>query len=80
MKKLYKVWQSVNSGYDTYDSFVCCAESTEEARAMNPADTNDTDYTGRCWTNDLSEVNVVEIGTANDGVEKGLIVESFNAG
>ena len=80
MKKLYRVWQSVNQEYDTYDSFVCCAEGAEEARVMNPTGNIDEDYIGRCWTNDLSEVHVVEIGTANDWIEKGIILASFNAG
>ena len=33
---LYLVGQDVNSGYDTFDAMVVCAESEEEARKLNP--------------------------------------------
>lgn len=33
---LYKVEQSDNRDYDTYDSFVCAAENEEQARRMHP--------------------------------------------
>lgn len=36
-KKLYKISQSINSGYDTYDSAVVCAESEQDARNIHPS-------------------------------------------
>jgi hypothetical protein len=51
---IYKIWQNVNNGYDTYDSAVVIAHGEEEARSMNPAasygnhveflDKDDNDY------------------------------------
>jgi hypothetical protein len=34
--KLYRISQSVNRGYDTYDSAVVCAASEDEARLIRP--------------------------------------------
>ena len=72
-KKLYKIWQERNNEYDTYDSAVVCATSEEEARHI---EVGDPIYE---WTNP-EYVKVEEIGIANDDVEKGVIVASFNAG
>ena len=30
--KLFRIWQEVNNGYDTYDSAIVAAESDEQAR------------------------------------------------
>ena len=35
--KLYKLSQSLNTGYDTYDSCVVCAKSKKEARLIHPS-------------------------------------------
>ena len=71
-KKLYKIWQKVNNGYDTYDSAVVCAESKEEARNTPLG----TEYS---WASP-EYVKVKEIGIANDDIKKGVIVASYNAG
>lgn len=34
---IYKVEQDINNGYDTYDSFVCVAETEQEARETYPS-------------------------------------------
>lgn len=72
-KKLYKIWQKVNNGYDTYDSAVVCAESEEEARNTH---LGNPDYT---WAKP-EDVKVEEIGIASNNVKKGIIVASFHAG
>ena len=33
---LYKIWQEVNNGYDTFDEAVVCAENQEEAIKFHP--------------------------------------------
>ena len=71
--KLFRISQEVNRGYDTYDSAVVCAESEEEARSMTP------DEYGAGWT-DAVNVKVEYLGKAGEGLEKGVIVASFNAG
>lgn len=79
MKKIYKVEQSVNTGFDTFDSFVCCALSFDDAMNMTPTgSTLSTDVT-ETWTDDLAAINVVEIGTANEDTEIGVILGSYNA-
>lgn len=35
--KIYKITQSINNGYDTYDSAIVCAESTKEAKRIHPS-------------------------------------------
>lgn len=66
--KLYKI--SVDEfGYDEYDSYVVCAESEEEARKITP----DNAF----WPNDAK---IEYLGEAKEGLEKGIIVASFNAG
>jgi hypothetical protein len=35
--KIYKIWQTVNKWYDTYDSAIVVAESEEEARRISPS-------------------------------------------
>lgn len=34
---IYLVSQNVNTGYDTYDSFVCVAENEDDARTIHPS-------------------------------------------
>lgn len=36
MKKIYLVSQNVNNGYDTYDAFIVCTSSEDEARYTMP--------------------------------------------
>lgn len=35
---IYKVSQSINDGYDTYDSFVVASNTADEAKYTNPSD------------------------------------------
>ena len=68
---LYFISQNVNSGLDTYDSAVVAAETPEEAQRIEPA--------GHGWaTSDNVEVEL--IGKAVEGMTKGVIIASYNAG
>ena len=75
MNKLYRIWQDKNNDYDTYDSAIVCAEDEEEAR------NTDLGSVGQygTWV-EPEDVHVEEIGIANDDVEKGIILASYNAG
>ena len=81
---IYLCSQNENSGYDTYDSFICAAKDEESARNILP----DSDYPngnewGEEWANWCSSpahVDVELIGVAGDGVKHGVILASFNAG
>ena len=41
---IYKVSQSINNDYDTYDSFICYASTEEEARKMYPSNYEPTKW------------------------------------
>jgi hypothetical protein len=78
---LYKISQSKNVGYDTYDSAVVAAETEEAARLINPSGYSDSDYWAESvWVKDLNNVSVQFIGVAAVGIASGVIVASFNAG
>jgi hypothetical protein len=53
--KIYKVTQEANDDYDTYDSFICAAESEEEARAMHPSGRVRYDYNLGYWVDRYGE-------------------------
>jgi hypothetical protein len=85
---LYKLEQDWNSGYDTYDSAVVAAESSDDARTIHPAGDGEvtTEYPkeNRWWLNGswapLSEIRATLIGVAEAAIERGVIVASYNAG
>jgi hypothetical protein len=41
MSKLWLISQAVNSGYDTYDSAVVCADTAKEAKRISPSEFDD---------------------------------------
>ena len=83
--KLFKISQNVNTGYDTYDSAIVCAKNEAEAKAMHPNgnltyddyEEGKTQYGTWCKK---EFVNVKYIGEAKEGLAKGIICASFNAG
>ena len=81
---IYLLSQSIHKGYDTFDSCVVCAESSEAAKMINPSDWV-TDWDGEeddcCpeWCT-AENVQVELIGTADEKREVGLICSSYNAG
>lgn len=83
---LYKISQTANSGYDTYDSAIVAAETVEEAQATlphkgykPPTQEAEYDYRADAWTAP-ENVSVVLIGKATEGTLAGVILASFNAG
>lgn len=84
---LYKISQSRNNNWDTYDSAVVVAETSEEARNIVPdfEDDGHSEYSSlRDWA-EPKYVKVELIGTASDEyVEKLqgrlIVVSSYNAG
>lgn len=94
---LYLLSQDENSGYDTYDSCIVCAESEDEAKRIYPDEyciwdeskngwiwRNPVDPDARCcvtdWATRIENIHCKLIGTAADGIEKGVVIASFNAG
>ena len=91
---LYLLSQNVNNDYDTYDSIVVAAENEEEARTIQPQldykyhdgkvyfqyyDLSEVECSNDTWA--LPEdIKVKFIGISAPGIEKGVIIASFNAG
>lgn len=73
---IYLVTQDENVGYDTFDSIIVCAENEDIAKNTLPP----TCEWGYCWAYSPDKVDVTLIGIANDDIEKGVIMASFNAG
>ena len=83
--KLYLIYQQENTGYDTYDSAVMCAEDEEIARDMHPSDGHPTKWEeieswNDMWATKRENVVVKYIGEAEEGSERGCVCSSFNAG
>ena len=69
---LYLLTQSSARGWDTHDSCVVCAPDPEAARNTTPARDG--------WPTDLETVVVIELGTANEALQTGVVCASFHAG
>jgi hypothetical protein len=78
--KLWKISQTKNDGYDTYDSAVVAAETEELARLTMPSESEKWGERYSAWAPDPTHVRVKLIGNAIDEIEPGVIVASFNAG
>lgn len=75
--KLYLLEQDENGGYDTYDAIVVCAENEEDAKSITP---NGSDDYCPSWASSTDNIVCTELGTAKKGIERGVILASFNAG
>lgn len=76
---IYLISQTINYGYDTYDSAVVCAESEEAAQNIHPRPTVPEEAWALEWC-DPAEVTVRYLGIAAQHIPKGVICASFNAG
>lgn len=82
--KLFKISQSINNDYDTYDSAVVAAPNETIAKTIHPGSdkyveegTGFDPYGTWCRQND---VKVEEIGKSKNPDFVGVICASFNAG
>ncbi len=88
---LYLLTQSTSRGYDTYDSCVVCAPDRDAARLTFPRE--GYEWRGGAWrmvdsahiSNHHSwakpeNVVAIELGTANEALQPGVVCASFNAG
>lgn len=76
---LYKISQIENNDWDTYDGAIVCAETANEARCINPDDSDNYNV----WihpTKVHQYVYVELIGKALENTQKGVVLASFNAG
>ena len=77
---IYKVSQTENRGYDTYDSFICYALTEEDAANQLPTGRHTWKDSYYAWCTNPSKTTVEYIGTSTYPVMAGLILSSFNAG
>jgi len=79
---LYLVERTDTGDYDTYDAFVVCAPSEEDARATHPRSGARWVPGERhsAWVADLAHTRVTRLGTASDACASGIVLASFNAG
>lgn len=78
--KLWKLSQTVNNDYDTYDSAVVAAYSEEEARTIHPSAYYKWGEYYSGWALEPSQVMVEYLGQAKEGTTSGVVLASFNAG
>jgi len=76
--KLYLISQTVNDDYDTYDSFVVCASDEDDAKIIHKLEAED--YYSSPWVSKVSDIDVKYLGEADESIERGEILGSFNAG
>lgn len=81
---LYRISQTVNDAYDTYDSAVVCAMSPDDAKTIHPRETAPDEWwlnydSCRDWAK-LEDIDVRFIGLADPKTGRGIICASFNAG
>lgn len=86
---IYKISQTVNNDYDTYDSAIVAAENVEDAKEIHPsgefcASSKEVyDEVYRYFINDWAyreDVKVELLGVAMQGTKRGVLLASFNAG
>ena len=75
--KLYRISQTENDGYDTYDSAIVAAVDEDDAAHIAPCEFGGT-Y--GAWCSCPDKVTVEHIGEAAPGIERGVVLASFNAG
>jgi len=78
---LYLLSQEINNDYDTFDSVVVAAETEEEAKMIHPHEYKENwdGIDSGSWC-DSKYVNVEYLGEAKEGIRKGVICASYNAG
>ena len=77
---LYLLRQTVNDGYDTFDSCVVAAESEDDAQTIHPYDSpyKDESWDASTWASS-NDVRAVFVGVADPSIARGVICASFNA-
>lgn len=78
---IYKISQTENSSYDSFDSAVVIAENEINAQKMSPYDGKNFDFEDDkySWASCIENVKVEYIGVAGWGLSKGVICASFKA-
>lgn len=77
---LYLLSQSENTDWDTYDACIVVAYDAEEAKHILPRKYSKFGESRSSWCSSPDFVRVELIGVAVEGLEKGVVLASFNAG
>ena len=81
---IYRISQTENDGWDTYDSAVVCAPNQDAARETHPAygyhDAEAWKVSSGSWASSPDKVSVEYIGEAQAARKQSVICASFNAG
>jgi hypothetical protein len=77
---LYKLSQTENNDYDTYDSCIVAEVSEELAAMIHPDSRGWVKRNYPVWASTPNTVHVELIGTASAETKSGVILASFNAG
>ena len=75
---IYKLTQTVNTDYDTFDAAIVAAENAECAQQMHPGGGLVVERGTEEWA-DPKDVTVELIGTSTDEKQQ-VLLASFNAG
>lgn len=77
--KIYKLSQSINTDYDTFDSIIVIAHDEKDAKTIAPSGQtlSKNDYVVWC---EPQHITVELIGFANLYQSRGVVCASFNAG
>ena len=80
--KIYKISQDVNTDWDTYDSAIVIAENEEKAKKTYPGKIKGSAKDRKRWNAwcEIADVKVEYVGEAREGLKKGVVVASYNAG
>tara|TARA_R100000935_G_C2742150_1_gene126288 strand:- start:272 stop:550 length:279 start_codon:yes stop_codon:yes gene_type:complete len=81
--KLFKIYQNINEGYDTYDSAVVVANSAEEAQKIHPNGKSGDFNLYSTWVARPELVELIYLGEVvgepdNDIYPGAIICASFN--
>lgn len=80
---VFKISQSQNSAYDTYDSAIVVAENSEKAKLISPFDGDDirhNPYNEYCWVTEPRLVYAEPISETSRYKKPTVICTSYNAG
>lgn len=82
MNHLYIVTRHNKGGYDTYESFLVCCASEQEARETHPAGMDNWIGRHTAWIegNEIHLLKVQCIGVANKDTESGVLMSVFYPG
>ena len=78
--KIYRVWQTKNNDYDTYDSAVIAASGINRAKRISIEELSSPGILSNSWVSRIRDIHATEIGNAKEGITEGIILSSFNAG